>query len=145
MRAGVGNKARFLNCIASESFCGRPGPKSRDEMDTEKYLPELMAEKDKLDPTFHHSLRLLDQGTKRKHPNLLWDVCTVKLRILTYTVWALLVPMLFGLCWCHFDLILHFKDIFEVLIRCCPKWTIIQNISTLRLFDVFQNQHTLFD
>ncbi|KAM9419323.1 KH domain-containing, RNA-binding, signal transduction-associated protein 3-like isoform 1-T2 [Salvelinus alpinus] len=30
-------------------------------MDTEKYLPELMAEKDKLDPTFHHSLRLLDQ------------------------------------------------------------------------------------
>ncbi|CDQ91158.1 unnamed protein product [Oncorhynchus mykiss] len=46
-------------------------------MDTEKYLPELMAEKDKLDPTFHHSLRLLDQGKKRKHPYLLWDVSTV--------------------------------------------------------------------
>jgi hypothetical protein len=77
VRAGVGNKARFLNCISSESFCGRRGPKARDEMDTEKYLPELMAEKDKLDPTFHHSLRLLDQGKKRKHPYLLWDVSTV--------------------------------------------------------------------
>ncbi|XP_029514282.1 KH domain-containing, RNA-binding, signal transduction-associated protein 3-like isoform X1 [Oncorhynchus nerka] len=34
-------------------------------MDTEKYLPELMAEKDKLDPTFHHSLRLLDQEIEK--------------------------------------------------------------------------------
>ncbi|KAL7868426.1 hypothetical protein SRHO_G00098100 [Serrasalmus rhombeus] len=31
-------------------------------MDNEKYLPELMAEKDSLDPSFRHSLRLLDQG-----------------------------------------------------------------------------------
>jgi len=31
-------------------------------MESEKYLPELMAEKDTLDPSFQHSLRLLDQG-----------------------------------------------------------------------------------
>ncbi|XP_036827344.1 KH domain-containing, RNA-binding, signal transduction-associated protein 3-like isoform X4 [Oncorhynchus mykiss] len=34
-------------------------------MDNEKYLPELMAEKDTLDPTFHHSLRLLDQEIEK--------------------------------------------------------------------------------
>ncbi|XP_035284324.1 KH domain-containing, RNA-binding, signal transduction-associated protein 3 isoform X2 [Anguilla anguilla] len=33
----------------------------REKMDSEKYLPELMAEKDSLDPSFQHSLRLLDQ------------------------------------------------------------------------------------
>lgn len=33
-----------------------------DEMESEKYLPELMAEKDTLDPSFQHSLRLLEQG-----------------------------------------------------------------------------------
>ena len=32
------------------------------DMENEKYLPELMAEKDTLDPSFQHSLRLLDQG-----------------------------------------------------------------------------------
>lgn len=31
-------------------------------MESEKYLPELMAEKDTLDPSFQHSLRLLEQG-----------------------------------------------------------------------------------
>ncbi|KAL1255109.1 hypothetical protein QQF64_013170 [Cirrhinus molitorella] len=36
-------------------------------MDNEKYLPELMAEKDSLDPSFQHSLRLLDQGTSGCH------------------------------------------------------------------------------
>ncbi len=35
------------------------------EMDNEKYLPELMAEKDSLDSSFQHSLRLLDQGKSR--------------------------------------------------------------------------------
>ncbi|XP_029591084.1 KH domain-containing, RNA-binding, signal transduction-associated protein 3 isoform X1 [Salmo trutta] len=34
-------------------------------MDNEKYLPELIAEKDTLDPTFHHSLRLLDQEIEK--------------------------------------------------------------------------------
>lgn len=33
-------------------------------MGSEKYLPELMAEKDTLDPSFQHSLRLLDQGKR---------------------------------------------------------------------------------
>lgn len=33
-------------------------------METEKYLPELMAEKDTLDPSFQHSMRLLDQGKR---------------------------------------------------------------------------------
>lgn len=33
-----------------------------DEMESEKYLPELMAEKDTLDPSFQHSLRLLEHG-----------------------------------------------------------------------------------
>lgn len=28
----------------------------------EKYLPELMAEKDSLDPSFTHALRLVNQG-----------------------------------------------------------------------------------
>lgn len=40
----------------------RSEPEVRDEMGTEKYLPELMAEKDTLDPSFQHSVRLLDQG-----------------------------------------------------------------------------------
>lgn len=31
-------------------------------MESEKYLPELMAEKDTLDPSFQHSFRLLEQG-----------------------------------------------------------------------------------
>lgn len=31
-------------------------------MESEKYLPELQAEKDSLDPSFLHSLRLLEQG-----------------------------------------------------------------------------------
>lgn len=39
--------------------------KPQDEMESEKYLPELMAEKDTLDPSFRHSLRLLDQGKKK--------------------------------------------------------------------------------
>ncbi|XP_036371833.1 KH domain-containing, RNA-binding, signal transduction-associated protein 3 [Megalops cyprinoides] len=34
-------------------------------MDSEKYLPELMAEKDSLDPSFQHSLRLLDQEIEK--------------------------------------------------------------------------------
>ncbi|KAF4100762.1 KH domain-containing, RNA-binding, signal transduction-associated protein 3 isoform X2 [Onychostoma macrolepis] len=34
-------------------------------MDNEKYLPELMAEKDSLDPSFQHSLRLLDQEIEK--------------------------------------------------------------------------------
>ena len=33
-------------------------------MESEKYLPELMAEKDTLDPSFQHSLRLLEQGKR---------------------------------------------------------------------------------
>lgn len=37
-------------------------PEAVDEMESEKYLPELMAEKDTLDPSFQHSLRLLEQG-----------------------------------------------------------------------------------
>ncbi|KAL3983512.1 beta-1,3-N-acetylglucosaminyltransferase 3 [Sarotherodon galilaeus] len=34
-------------------------------MGSEKYLPELMAEKDTLDPSFQHSLRLLDQEIEK--------------------------------------------------------------------------------
>ncbi|KAK7898793.1 hypothetical protein WMY93_019646 [Mugilogobius chulae] len=34
-------------------------------MGSENYLPELMAEKDTLDPTFQHSLRLLDQEIEK--------------------------------------------------------------------------------
>ncbi|KAM6903340.1 KH domain-containing, RNA-binding, signal transduction-associated protein 3 [Lycodopsis pacificus] len=34
-------------------------------MENEKYLPELMAEKDTLDPSFRHSLRLLDQEIEK--------------------------------------------------------------------------------
>ncbi|XP_068189622.1 KH domain-containing, RNA-binding, signal transduction-associated protein 3 isoform X2 [Antennarius striatus] len=34
-------------------------------MESEKYLPELMAEKDTLDPSFQHSLRLLDQEIEK--------------------------------------------------------------------------------
>ncbi len=41
------------------------GQNALGEMDNEKYLPELMAEKDSLDPSFQHSLRLLDQGKSR--------------------------------------------------------------------------------
>lgn len=37
---------------------------AQDKMGSEKYLPELMAEKDTLDPSFQHSLRLLDQGKR---------------------------------------------------------------------------------
>ena len=37
-------------------------PRAQDDMESEKYLPELMAEKDTLDPSFQHSLRLLEQG-----------------------------------------------------------------------------------
>lgn len=32
----------------------------------EKYLPELMAEKDSLDPSFTHALRLVNQGEGRR-------------------------------------------------------------------------------
>lgn len=39
--------------------------KPQDEMESEKYLPELVAEKDTLDPSFRHSLRLLEQGKIR--------------------------------------------------------------------------------
>lgn len=31
-------------------------------MDQDKYLPELMAEKDSLDPSFVHAIRLLAEG-----------------------------------------------------------------------------------
>lgn len=31
-------------------------------MEQEKYLPELMAEKDSLDPSFIHAMRLLAEG-----------------------------------------------------------------------------------
>ncbi|MCI4381464.1 hypothetical protein PGIGA_G00252060 [Pangasianodon gigas] len=34
-------------------------------MDNEKYLPELMAEKDSLDPSFQHSTRLLEQEIEK--------------------------------------------------------------------------------
>ncbi|XP_075305961.1 KH domain-containing, RNA-binding, signal transduction-associated protein 3 isoform X3 [Odontesthes bonariensis] len=34
-------------------------------MESEKYLPELMAEKDTMDPSFLHSLRLLDQEIEK--------------------------------------------------------------------------------
>lgn len=34
----------------------------------EKYLPELMAEKDSLDPSFTHALRLVNQGEGRALP-----------------------------------------------------------------------------
>uniref|UniRef100_A0A3Q3XLP0 K Homology domain-containing protein n=1 Tax=Mola mola TaxID=94237 RepID=A0A3Q3XLP0_MOLML len=34
-------------------------------MESEKYLPELMAEKDTLDPSFQHSLRLLEQEIEK--------------------------------------------------------------------------------
>lgn len=34
-------------------------------MGSESYLPELMAEKDTLDPAFHHSMRLLDQEIEK--------------------------------------------------------------------------------
>lgn len=33
-------------------------------MESEKYLPELMAERDTLDTSFRHSLRLLEQGKR---------------------------------------------------------------------------------
>lgn len=49
-------------------------PEAQDEMESEKYLPELMAEKDTLDPSFQHSLRLLDQG---KWPCLNTEVNTL--------------------------------------------------------------------
>lgn len=48
----------YLNHIRVASL----EPKAQDEMGSEKYLPELMAEKDTLDPSFQHSLRLLEQG-----------------------------------------------------------------------------------
>lgn len=35
-------------------------------MESEKYLPELMAERDTLDPSFRHSLRLLEQGKRNQ-------------------------------------------------------------------------------
>uniref|UniRef100_A0AAY4D933 KHDRBS Qua1 domain-containing protein n=1 Tax=Denticeps clupeoides TaxID=299321 RepID=A0AAY4D933_9TELE len=34
-------------------------------MEDEKYLPELLAEKDSLDPSFQHCLRLLDQEIEK--------------------------------------------------------------------------------
>lgn len=34
----------------------------------EKYLPELMAEKDSLDPSFTHALRLVNQGEGARRP-----------------------------------------------------------------------------
>lgn len=38
----------------------------KPEMESEKYLPELMAERDTLDPSFRHSLRLLEQGKRHE-------------------------------------------------------------------------------
>lgn len=40
-------------------LASRRGP---EEMEQEKYLPELMAEKDSLDPSFVHAMRLLADG-----------------------------------------------------------------------------------
>lgn len=42
-------------------------------MDQDKYLPELMAEKDSLDPSFVHAMRLLAEGELLRC--LLSDVC----------------------------------------------------------------------
>lgn len=50
----------YLLQLHSSGLLG--APKAQDEMESDKYLPELMAEKDTLDPSFQHSLRLLDQG-----------------------------------------------------------------------------------
>lgn len=38
----------------------------------EKYLPELMAEKDSLDPSFTHALRLVNhgKGARRRSPTV---------------------------------------------------------------------------
>ncbi|KAJ8784954.1 hypothetical protein J1605_007510 [Eschrichtius robustus] len=38
----------------------------------EKYLPELMAEKDSLDPSFTHALRLVNQGRGARRPAVNW-------------------------------------------------------------------------
>ena len=45
----------------------RPGPGRPASME-EKYLPELMAEKDSLDPSFTHALRLVNQGEGASRP-----------------------------------------------------------------------------
>lgn len=45
----------------------RPGPGRPASME-EKYLPELMAEKDSLDPSFTHALRLVNQGEGARRP-----------------------------------------------------------------------------
>lgn len=39
----------------------------------EKYLPELMAEKDSLDPSFTHALRLVNQGRGARRPAAVGD------------------------------------------------------------------------
>lgn len=62
----------FRLCPQAFYWTGRTG-----EMDIEKYLPQLMAEKDSLDPSFQQSLRLLDQGLSRCIP--------VKLRRTSFT------------------------------------------------------------
>ncbi|XP_056597531.1 KH domain-containing, RNA-binding, signal transduction-associated protein 3 isoform X2 [Triplophysa dalaica] len=50
----------FRLCPQAFYWTGRTG-----EMDIEKYLPQLMAEKDSLDPSFQQSLRLLDQEIEK--------------------------------------------------------------------------------
>lgn len=54
----------YISSLTTDKLCF-VGPNAGGEMDNEKYLPELMAEKDSLDPSFQHSMRLLDQGKSR--------------------------------------------------------------------------------
>lgn len=69
-------------------------------MESEKYLPELIAEKDTLDPCFQHSLRLLDQG---KYPKqTIEEIVSIAL---VKPVWKLFCP----------DPYLHCLDVFDRL------------------------------
>lgn len=62
---GTQPRTTAASSSSSSSFpAGAPAPRASG-MD-EKYLPELMAEKDSLDPSFTHALRLVNQGEGRR-------------------------------------------------------------------------------
>lgn len=67
-------------------------------MGSEKYLPELMAEKDTLEPSFQHSLRLLDQG---KSPWLKTDANTSAVEMVRVPQRVVRVPRLVSRCRLH--------------------------------------------
>lgn len=61
---GTQPRAAAASSSSSSFPAGAPAPRASG-MD-EKYLPELMAEKDSLDPSFTHALRLVNQGEGRR-------------------------------------------------------------------------------